>query len=146
MPSRLPFAEPYFSGPDFVLLPLADLADTMALRVNILTAVFTTTFPIAPMWFRAALLARSSREIPMQRKGGSLPNPPLCTLLVLALAGVLGALESSTLGLVLDFYLLAPDVLLDRLGVLHDVLAHAHLLLGHGALAHHDLFLGHRND
>src|SRR3712207_9085346 len=30
----------------------------------------------------------------------------------------------------------------DHLGVLHHVLADAHLFLGHGALLHHDLFLG----
>src|SRR3712207_530381 len=43
---------------------------------------------------------------------------------------------------VVDVYLLAPDVLLHHLGVLHHVLADAHLFFGHGALLHHDLFFG----
>ena len=49
-----PFAEPFFLGPAFLLLPLAGLADFIAyptaFLVNILTTVFTTTFPIPPMW------------------------------------------------------------------------------------------------
>src|SRR5215218_4717050 len=56
-----------------------------------------------------------------------------------------GFLEASTLGLVLDFYLLAPYVLLDRLGVFDHVLAHADLFLDYRALAHDDLFLGYRD-
>src|SRR5829696_7016068 len=54
----------------------------------------------------------------------------------------LADLTDAPSGLVLDVYLLAPDVLLYHLGVLHHVLADAHLFLGHGALLHHDLFLG----
>src|SRR5215213_9202454 len=50
----LPFAESFFLGPGFLLLPLAGLADFIAFPtaflVNILTTVFTTTFPIPPMW------------------------------------------------------------------------------------------------
>src|ERR671917_1066778 len=49
---------------------------------------------------------------------------------------------AAALGGVFDVYLLAPDVLLDHLGVLHHVLADADLFLGHGPLLHHDLFLG----
>src|SRR5215203_3870082 len=48
-------------------------------------------------------------------------------------------------GLVLDVHLLAPDVLLYDLGVVHRVLAHPHLLLGHGALVDDDLLLGDRH-
>ena len=48
----MPFAQ-LFLGPAFFLVPLADLADVIAfptaLLVNILTTVFTTTFPIPPM-------------------------------------------------------------------------------------------------
>src|SRR5215207_4041305 len=48
----LPFAEPFFLGPDFFPLPLADLAVFMAFPtaflVSILTTVFTTTFAIPP--------------------------------------------------------------------------------------------------
>ena len=48
----MPFAEP-FLGPAFFLLLLADLAVFIAFPtaflVNILTTVFTTTFPIPPM-------------------------------------------------------------------------------------------------
>src|SRR5829696_7363066 len=57
-----------------------------------------------------------------------------------------GFLEASAPGVVLDVDLLAPDVLLDRLGVLDHILAHADLFLDHRALAHDDLFLGHRHD
>src|SRR5918997_3648605 len=49
---------------------------------------------------------------------------------------------AAALGVVLYLYLLAPDVLLDDLGVLHHVLADADLFLGHGALTDDDLFLG----
>src|SRR5829696_1799929 len=57
-----------------------------------------------------------------------------------------GFLEASAPGVVLDVDLLAPDVLLDRLGVLDHILAHADLFLDRRALAHDDLFLGHRHD
>src|SRR5215217_790397 len=50
--------------------------------------------------------------------------------------------SGAALGVVLDFDLFAPHVLLDCLGVLHHVLAEADLFLGHGALVDHDLFLG----
>src|ERR671912_555080 len=53
-----------------------------------------------------------------------------------------GAALGAALGVVLDFDLFAPYVLLDCLGVLHNVLAEADLFLGHGALVDHDLFLG----
>src|SRR5215217_2659343 len=79
-------------------------------------------------------------------KAGRSRTRPLRTPLVRALAGLLRTLDASTLSLVLDVYLLAPDVLLDDLGVLHHVLADADLFLGHRALAHDDLFLGHGND
>src|SRR5215211_3533994 len=46
------------------------------------------------------------------------------------------------LGRIVDIDLLAPYVLLDRLGVLNYVLADPYLLLGHRPLLHHDLFLG----
>src|SRR5215216_5247884 len=49
---------------------------------------------------------------------------------------------AAALGVVLDFDLFAPHVLLDCLGVLHHVLAEANLFLDHGALVDHDLFLG----
>src|ERR687889_1046539 len=52
---------------------------------------------------------------------------------------------AAALGGVLDFDLFAPHVLLDCLGVLHNVLAEADLFLGHGALVNHDLFLGDRH-
>src|ERR671912_215249 len=52
---------------------------------------------------------------------------------------------AAALGVVLDFDLFAPYVLLDCLGVLHHVLAEADLFLGHGALVNHDLFLGDRH-
>src|SRR5215203_3517167 len=49
---------------------------------------------------------------------------------------------AAALGGVFDVDLFAPYVLLDDLGVLHNVLADADLFLGHGALVDHDLFLG----
>src|SRR5215203_6510299 len=49
---------------------------------------------------------------------------------------------AAALGGVFDVDLFAPYVLLDCLGVLHNVLAEADLFLGHGALFDHDLFLG----
>src|SRR5215203_1335201 len=55
---------------------------------------------------------------------------------------VLPLQSGAALGGVLYVYLLAPDVLFDDLGVLHNVLADADLFLGHGALVDHDLFLG----
>src|SRR5215203_1267891 len=48
-------------------------------------------------------------------------------------------------GLVDDVHLFPADVLLDDLGVVHRVLAHPHLLLGHGALVDDDLLLGDRH-
>src|SRR5918993_3077596 len=58
---------------------------------------------------------------------------------------VLPLQSGAALGGVLYVYLLAPDVLLDDLGVFHNVLADADLFLGHGALVDHDLFLGDRH-
>src|SRR5215212_5131756 len=52
---------------------------------------------------------------------------------------------ASALGVVLYFHFLAPDVLLDDLGVLHNVLADSHLFLGHSTLLRDDLFLSHRH-
>jgi hypothetical protein len=83
----LTLAEPFF-GPPFLLLPLADLAVFMAFptasRVNVLTTVLTTTFPMPPMW----LPISSLREIPVQRKGGPLWVPPLRTTLMHVLASL----------------------------------------------------------
>src|SRR4028119_958274 len=54
--------------------------------------------------------------------------------------------EAATLlGVVLDVYLLAPDVLLDDLGALHHVLAQPDFFLGHRPLVDNDLLLGHRH-
>src|SRR5215203_3476359 len=50
--------------------------------------------------------------------------------------------SGAALGGVLYVYLLAPDVLFDDLGVIHNVLADADLFLGNRALVDHDLFLG----
>src|SRR5215212_10243966 len=52
---------------------------------------------------------------------------------------------AAAFGGILDVDLFAPHVLLDDLGVLHNVLADANLFLGHGALVDHDLFLGDRH-
>src|SRR5215213_5330322 len=52
---------------------------------------------------------------------------------------------ASALGVVLYFHFLAPDVLLDDLGVLHNVLADSHLFLGHSTLLRDYLFLSHRH-
>ena len=80
-------AEP-FLGLSFFHLPLVDLAVFMAfpttLRVNLLTTVLTTTFPMPPMW----LPISSLREIPVQRKGGPLWVPPLRTTLPHVLASL----------------------------------------------------------
>src|SRR5215213_9696628 len=57
-----------------------------------------------------------------------------------------GRLETSTIGIVLYLYLLAPHVFLDRLGVGDHVLADTNLFLDHRALLHDDLFLGNRHD
>src|SRR5215212_2464203 len=54
----------------------------------------------------------------------------------------LADLTDAPSGLVLDVYLLAPDILFDNMGVLDHVLADAHLFLDNRALLHHDLFLG----
>src|SRR5919107_6250335 len=59
------------------------------------------------------------------------------------LVAALGAPTSG--GLVLYLYLLAPDVLLDRLGAGDHVLADANLFLGNRLLGDHDLFLGDGN-
>src|SRR5829696_4094329 len=55
---------------------------------------------------------------------------------------VLPLQSGAALGGVLYVYLLAPDVLLDDLGVPHNVLADADLFLGHGPLVGNDLFFG----
>src|SRR5215208_1084766 len=143
-PSCLPFAEPFF-GLAFFLLPPADLALFMAfptaLRVSVLTTAFTTTFPIPPMWLP---ILSYQGFCPKKRRvalGPAVPPPPLVRTLV----GSLRALETSTLGFVLDVDLFAPYVFLDDLRVLHNVLADAHLFLDDRALAHDDLFLSHRH-
>src|SRR5215211_3515341 len=59
------------------------------------------------------------------------------------LVAALGAPTSG--GLVLYLYLLAPDVLLDRLGGGDHVLADANLFLGNRLLGDHDLFFGDGN-
>jgi len=53
-----------------------------ALRVNVLTTVLTTTFPMPPM----RLPISSLRQIPVQSKGGPLLDPPLRTTLLHVLA------------------------------------------------------------
>src|ERR671920_2082004 len=82
---------------------------------------------------------------PLQRRGGPLSDPPPCTPRSSVATDLSRVLDASTLGLVLDFYLLAPYVFLDDLRVLYNVLADAHLFLDHRALAYNDLFLGHRH-
>src|SRR5215207_1693433 len=115
----LPFAEPFF-GLAFFLLPPADLALFMAfptaLRVSVLTTAFTTTFPIPPMWLPIPTFSRDSCAKERRAAlGPAFPSPPLVRTLV----GSLRALETSTLGVVLYLYLLAPYVFLDRPGVLY---------------------------
>src|SRR5215208_109663 len=80
----------------------------------------------------------------LQKRGGPVSNPPLGARRSSALPGELRVLDASTLGLVLDVYLLAPYVLLDRLGVRDHVLADPDFFLDDRALADDDLFLGHR--
>src|SRR5215216_8029940 len=81
----------------------------------------------------------------LQRRGGPLSDPPLSTRRSSAATGLSRVLDASTPGLLLDFYLLTPYVVLDDLRVLHYVLADADLFLDHRALAYNDLFLGHRH-
>jgi hypothetical protein len=54
--------------------------------------------------------------------------------------------DGTVFGLFLDLDLLAPDLLLDDLGVLDDVLADVDLLLDHRALLDHHLFLYNGDD
>src|SRR5215217_4455159 len=119
---------------DFIAFPTAFL-------VNILTTVFTTTFPIPPMWLPIPSFLQTSCGKERRAAFGPAFSHPARG----ALAGLLRTLDASTLSLVLDVYLLAPYVLLDDLRVLHNVLADAHFFLDDRALAHDDLFLGHRN-
>src|SRR5215216_4152960 len=65
------------------------------------------------------------------------------TLCGIPLNLLLLVLQVSLLGLVFYLDLLAPEVLLDGLGILDDLLADTDLLLEHRSLLDHHLFLDH---